>query len=70
MGVDNPVEVFVAFVWSSRAALDGAEESGTPVDSFVGALRGFVSLAVFEFGLFVCCGFVVPGEDCLHCVVP
>lgn len=70
MGVDDPIQVFVAFVCPAGAALDGAEEAGAPVDSFVGTLGGLVALAVFYLRLFICCGFVVAAQNCLHCVVP
>jgi hypothetical protein len=68
--IDDPVKVLVAFVGATWSALNWAEEPGVPVDSFIGALGSFFALAVFYFGFFIGCGFVVPGYDCLHGVVP
>lgn len=69
-GVDNPVEVFVAFVRASGPALDRAEQPGTPVNALIGALSGFISLAVLDLGLFIGCGFMVLSQDRLDSVFP
>lgn len=70
MGVNNPVKVFIAFVGSSGASLDGAEQPRMPVNSLVGTFSGFISLAIFNLGFFVGCGFVILGQNRLNCVFP
>jgi hypothetical protein len=70
LSVDDPVEVFFALIWPTWSALDGTEKSRTPFDSFIGAFRGLVSLAVFDLGLFVRCSFMVPGQKRLNRLVP
>lgn len=70
LGVNNPVEVFIAFVRSSRASLDGTEQPRMPFNSLVSTFSGFVSLAIFNFGFFVGCSFVILGQNRLNCFFP
>ena len=70
LSVEDPIEVFVALVGSSGAALNGTEKLGMPVNTLVGALGGFISLTIFDLGLFVGCGLVVLGQDRLDSVLP
>lgn len=70
LSVDDPVEVFLPFISATGTALNGTEQPGFPVDAFVCALGGFFPLAIFDLGLFICGGFVVPGNDCVDSILP
>lgn len=66
LGIDNPIKVLLAFIRAIRPTMNWAEEPGSPFDTLVGALGGFVSLAVLDLGLFVRGGFMVSGFDGLY----
>lgn len=70
MGIDNPVKIFLSFIRATRPTLDCAEQPGLPIDALISALRGFVSLTVFDLGLFICGGCVVRRDDSLDCALP
>lgn len=70
LSVDDPVEVFLPFIRATRTTFNGTKQTGFPVDAFVCTFGGFLPLAIFDLGLLICGGFVVPGDDCVDGILP
>jgi hypothetical protein len=62
-GIDDPIQVFLAFVLATRTAVYSTEQSGPPLNTFINTLGSLISLAIFNLGLLIRRGYVVLRED-------
>lgn len=63
VGIDNPLQVFLAFLGTARTAMHASEEPWIPLHAILCPHCSFFALHVFDFCLLVCGQLVVAFLD-------
>jgi len=70
LGVNDPIKVLISLFRATGTTLDSAEQARFPFNTLIGSLGSLFTLTVFDLGLLVCGGFVIPGDDGLDSGMP